>query len=231
MFSRHHSATPSCSEASNPAPNRSVSARSQGPRSSPSPSSATVAIGRVRSSDGTTPALPVTTRSRPPTGNSSTSATSAPATLAYPPGTRYGEAVNGTTRAAVISPSASPDSNSPAPAWIRACVASTELVRKGTGATPRPSSSRTTAASRAEAPAPPYSSGMSRPATPISRESVFHRSRSYGWGDSTRLSTAGGGTGRRAARAPPRAAPPRCRCRARSSRQVLPGHVLVDTGF
>src|SRR5690606_18822459 len=39
------------------------------------------------------------------------------------------------------------------------------------------------------------------------------------------------GSGRRAGRARRPAAPPRPRNTAGSSRQVLPGHVLVDTGF
>ncbi len=53
-------------------------------------------------------------------------------------------------------------------------MATTALVRNGTAATARPSSSRTTAASRADAPAPPRSSGTSRPARPTSAASACH---------------------------------------------------------
>ncbi len=59
-------------------------------------------------------------------------------------------------------------------------MARTALPRYGVGAAARPSSSATTAASRAEAPAPPASSGTSREAAPRSRARVRHSFRSYG---------------------------------------------------
>ena len=56
------------------------------------------------------------------------------------------------TPAAIAASRSAPFSVGPA---SRTEVATTALVRKGTGATARPSSSRTTAASRADEPAPP----------------------------------------------------------------------------
>ena len=57
-------------------------------------------------------------------------------------------AANGTASAAVTSPLATWPSSSSSPADSSAVVAITALPRKGTGATCRPSSSATTAASR-----------------------------------------------------------------------------------
>ena len=55
-----------------------------------------------------------------------------------------------------------------------AAVATTELPRKGTGATALPSASAAEHASRKEAPAPPSRSGMSSPAQPRSPATARH---------------------------------------------------------
>ena len=94
---------------------------------------------------------------------------------------RVGDADSGTASTAVLRPVASAVSSSATSgvSVSRASsvsVAITELVRYGAGATARPSSSSTTAASRWLAPWPPSFSGTSRPAAPMSAASAFHSS-------------------------------------------------------
>ncbi len=93
----------------------------------------------------------------------------------------------------MVRPEASRPSSSASSQASRASVATTALVRYGTGATARPSSSSTTATSRAEAPWPPRSSGTRRPARPMPSASSFHRARSCGASDSARVITPAGG--------------------------------------
>src|SRR5699024_3411248 len=79
-----------------------------------------------------------------------------------------GRALHGSTSAQRLLPLANSVIALVSPADNKTVVAITLLVRNGTGATLRPSSSRTTAASRALAPAPPRLSGIKSPATPRS---------------------------------------------------------------
>ena len=58
---------------------------------------------------------------------------------------------------------------------LAVALAATAEPRNGTGATARPVSSATTAASRYDAPAPPLLSGISRPAQPSSAASTRQR--------------------------------------------------------
>ena len=88
--------------------------------------------------------------------------------------TAAGHAESGTARVAVRSPEASPASRSASSEKVSTVVAISALVRNGVGAANRPSSSCTTAASRAVAPAPPADSGTSRAARPNSAASDFH---------------------------------------------------------
>ena len=147
-----------------------------------------------RETTGSTDAAPRSTRynatpSAVRAGTTSRSASSAPPTLRTVPDRRPSVAVTsgsepsgpverGTTSAAVRSPAASAPIATRA-AWCSAqassaVVATTELVRNGTGAQARPSSSCTAAASTADAPAPPSSSGTSSPARPSSTAKDFH---------------------------------------------------------
>nr|WP_257909813.1 hypothetical protein [Janibacter limosus] len=84
------------------------------------------------------------------------------------------------------SPEASAGRCCSSPVASSAVVAMTALVRKGVGATVRPSSSRTTAASRALAPTPPRDSGTSSPAGPSCSASARHRALTSASGSSAR---------------------------------------------
>ena len=145
-------------------------------------------ISRASIGDTVTPAASRATvcnssPSAPATGTTNTSASPAPATLVIRPVkplpaaltpaiASLGAVDSGTASAAVADPVANPLTVSVSPACNRATVASTALDRNGTGATARPISSITTAASRALAPAPPSCSGTNRPAIPSSAASV-----------------------------------------------------------
>jgi hypothetical protein len=90
-----------------------------------------------------------------------------------------GPCENGTASAATLVPAASLASRSDASARNRAVVATTALDRYGTGATARPISSSTTAASRRLAPAPPRCSGKAIAASAISPASARQTDGSY----------------------------------------------------
>ena len=84
--------------------------------------------------------------------------------------------VSGTVSTATAEPSTSVRTRSPAPQDTRTRVAITDEVRKGMGATTRPSSSMTTATSREVAPPPPSDSSMPRPASSMASLTARHAS-------------------------------------------------------
>ncbi len=211
---RHHSAIPSCSEASSPAPasrprrTAVVLASASASRVPVAPARVRVARGRVRSSGtrgstATPGAVASTAYSPSEVGTSRTSAAAASATPRTVPssGVRAARApaggvAKGTASTAVRAPEASSDRSAGAGPSSRASassvsVATTELVRYGAGATLRPSSSRTTAASRWDAPWPPSFSGTRRPAAPMPAASASQSRGSYGVSDSVAAITAG----------------------------------------
>src|SRR5579875_1374926 len=218
VVSKHHCATPSCSEASSAVPvcSAAASAASAEPvatRDGGTPENLTCARDLVMSSANTgDTSTPVAARetvcspspSGPAAGTTSTSASATPATpvtsparpsfpIVTPATASPGAVDSGTTSAAVSSPAASAGSVSVSPAVSSAMVASTALDKNGTGATARPISSITTAASRAPAPAPPSSSGTSNPATPRSAANSFHTpEKSGGAGSYSRITASGG---------------------------------------